>query len=88
MPYETMSCATESTNIVKKLPPTYSKAPNIPTDRMEKYFIKMLAKKPPKLSAPANEPIISVTACDSPPQFVMKSLKIKPKHSKPPNAQH
>lgn len=56
-------------------------------DRTENFLNKMLANRPPKLKALAKKPIIMVTAPDSPPQDVIKSLNINPNDPKLPHAQ-
>lgn len=74
----TISCSTELTNIVNKLPKKYIVPPSKPTVRIEHFLNKVFVKRPAKLSALKNELVISATALVSAPKLVKKSLNINP----------
>lgn len=74
-----INVGTEVTNITKKLPKIYEVAPIKPTVRNENFRISGLEHKPAKLIALKNTPVTTVTAPDSAPKSVKKSLNINPK---------
>lgn len=75
---ETMSCSTELTKIVIRLPKKYIVPPISPTVRMENLLNNVFVKRPAKLNALKNELVINVIALVSLPRLVKKSLNINP----------
>lgn len=64
--------------MVMKLPSEKIKLPNIPTDRVENFFDKLLENRPAQLDTPYMDPTITVTTLVSPPACFINSEKSNP----------
>lgn len=73
-----ISCSTDVTKMVIKLPKKYMEPPKTPTVRIENFLNNVFVKRPAKLSAQKKQLVIMVTALVSSPKLVRKSLNISP----------
>lgn len=73
-----ISCSTEVTNTVIKLPAKYIAPPKIPMVRIENFLNRVFVNNPAKLIAQKKQLVIIVTALVSSPRLIRKSLNINP----------